>query len=62
MRASAVSFAQKIVAATLAALLTFTLVPFAHAEGEGSGSVEDEAAAPGLPDQPNDSADSVILS
>ena len=56
MRASAVSFAQKIVAATLAALLTFTLVPFAHAEGTSEDDVE--TVASGLPDQSNDSADS----
>ena len=55
MRAPAVSFAHKIAAATLAASLTFTLVPFAHADGEGSNAIEDEAVASGLPDQPNDS-------
>ncbi len=58
MRAPAVSFTHKLAAVTLAALLTFTLVPLAYADGEGSGSVEDEAAASGLPDQSNDSADS----
>ena len=37
MQALAVSFARRIAAATLAASLTFTLVPFAYADGEGSG-------------------------
>ncbi len=44
MRAPAVSFAHKIAAATLAALLTFTLVPFAHADGEGIGAEGSEGA------------------
>ena len=61
MRASAVSFAHKLAAAILAALLTLTLVPLAHADGEGSGSVEDEAVASGLPDQSNDAVDSATL-
>ena len=58
MRASAVSFTQKLTAAILAALLTLTLVPFAHADGEGSSAVEDESVASGLPDQSNASVDS----
>ena len=41
MRAPAVSFAHKLTAAILAALLTFTLVPLAHADGEAS--VDEEA-------------------
>ncbi len=41
MRAPAVSFIYKPVAVVLAALLTLTLVPFAHAEGEAQ--VDEEA-------------------
>ncbi len=59
MRASAVSFAHKLAAAVLAALLTFTLVPFAHAEGEETGEVDAGTVASGSPDQSNDSTDSL---
>ena len=62
MRASAVSFTHTLTAAVLAVLLTFSLVPFAYAEGEGVSEDDVETIASGFPDQPNDSADSVILS
>ncbi len=60
MRAPAVSFAHKLTAAILAALLTFTLVPLAHADG--ASEVDAEAVASGLPDQSNDFANSATLS
>ncbi len=71
MRAPAVSFAHKLTAATLAALLMFTLVPFAHADGEGIGAEGPEGAfgseAPTSPQPPSDpsteaSGSSVTLS
>ena len=62
MQALAVSFARKIAAATLAASLTFTLVPFAYADGEGVSEGDAENVASGLPDQSSDSIGSVILS
>ncbi len=63
MRASAVSFTHKFIAAALAALLTLTLVPLAHADGEGSNEGNPGVVASALADQSNDSADpSVILS
>ncbi len=58
MRASAVSFTQKLTAATLAALLTFTLVPLAHAEGESSNNDSSGVVASALADQSNASVDS----
>ena len=58
MRAPAVSFAKKIAAATLAALLTFALVPCAYADGEGTSEGNADNVASGLPDQSNDSTDS----
>ncbi|MCI8340933.1 MAG: leucine-rich repeat protein [Eggerthellaceae bacterium] len=57
MRASAVSFAHKLAAAALAALLTFTLVPFAHADGEGANEGGTDNVASGLPDQSTGSTD-----
>ncbi len=62
MRAPAVSFARKIAAVMLTALLTLTLVPLAHADGEGASEGNANNVASGLPDQANDSANSVILS
>ena len=63
MRASAVSFTHKFIAAALAALLTLTLAPLAHADGEGSNEGNPGVVASALADQSNDSADpSVILS
>ena len=71
MRASAVSFAHKLAAAALAALLTFTLAPFAHADGEGIGAEGSEGAfgseVPTSPQPPSDpsteaSGSSVTLS
>ena len=53
MRASAVSFTHKFIAAALAALLTLTLVPLAYADGEGSNEGNPGVVASGLSDQSN---------
>ncbi|MCI8340592.1 MAG: hypothetical protein HFJ73_03240, partial [Eggerthellaceae bacterium] len=58
MRASAVSFTHKFIAAALAALLTLTLVPLAHAEGESSNNDSSGVVASALADQSNASVDS----
>ncbi len=63
MRASAVSFTHKFIAAALAALLTLTLAPLAYADGEASNEGNPGVVASALADHSNDSADpSVILS
>ncbi len=51
MRAPAVSFIRKTAAVVLAALLTFTLVPFANAYGEDSDEGNSEVVASALADQ-----------